>query len=100
MKTCEKCTQKFTFQQVLKYFWKGYKNINCTNCNSSHKHASKNRILGGVSAGIGTFIGGMIMSYSNADIEFKLLIGFASSALFSLVSSSIFISFSSFVRED
>jgi CXXC-20-CXXC protein len=100
MQTCEKCTQKFTFQQVLKSFWKGYKNINCTNCNISYKHALKNRILGGTSVGIGTFIGAVMMSYSKTDIEFGLLIGLASSALFSLLSSSILISFSSFVRED
>jgi CXXC-20-CXXC protein len=100
MKRCSNYNREFTFKELFTSFWKGYKPIECNECNHVFSHKFKNRWLGGISIGITTFSAGMIMNNFKTEIGMKFLIGFLTISLLALALSSISMAFFSFEKDD
>ena len=100
MNNCNQCNHHFTFLQIFKSFWFGYKPIKCENCTNVYNHTFKNRLLGGVSIGVGGGIGCFIMLNYNANFGLKLLLGAICILSASLLLSAILFNFFSFEKED
>ena len=73
MQSCTSCTQKFSFGEVYKSFWFGYKTLVCSNCKTKYEHSFKNRWIGGGSIGLGVFIGGIVQYYVESSFGIKML---------------------------
>jgi CXXC-20-CXXC protein len=86
MEKCKSCHSKFSFLEIFKSFWKGYKPIECSHCHKTYEHTFKNRIIGGCIIGIGSFISVIMMSilnhyYHNNDFAIIFIVWLLSTVL-------------------
>lgn len=99
MQQCENCNRKFGFGQIFKSLWLAYKPIVCKHCNTVNEHTMKNRILTGLSIGIGGIIGGLFWALSESDKETKMLIVIVADVFFMLLLSTLVMFFFNFKKK-
>ena len=46
MYSCKNCEARFSFFEIFKSYWLGYKKLNCQECSAAYKHAGRNKVLG------------------------------------------------------
>ena len=100
MQSCQNCGQKFSFTQIYKSFWYGYRTLVCGNCKTNYEHSFKNRWIGGVSVGLAVFFGGLVQSFAEFSTGYKLLVGALTVIFIGLLFSSICVSFLTFEKEE
>ncbi|WP_375324808.1 TIGR04104 family putative zinc finger protein [Flagellimonas sp. GZD32] len=100
MQQCENCKQKISLGQIFKSFWlKAYGPIVCSQCNTVYEHTLKNRILAGLSVGLGTVVGGLFWALSEADRDSKFLIDLIATVFFIFVFSTLVMFLFNFKRK-
>lgn len=93
---CKNCRTTLSSKAILKSYWKGYKKFFCSNCATEYEFTFKDRLIGGIVIGISTLITGLIMSNSELDLIWKLMLGFLTMTIFSLALSILSVSFLTF----
>ena len=99
MQHCQNCDRKFTFGELFKSLWLGYKPLQCPNCKTTYEHTSKNRVLCGLSIGLATIIGGVVLFGMETTLGLKTLISIVATTFFTLLFSGIILFFFSFEKE-
>ena len=75
----------FTFIQVLKSSWLGYKPLVCSKTNTKYNHSLKNRWLINLSGALGVFVGFTIAANTMPSLGLEILISAVASAFFVLL---------------
>jgi CXXC-20-CXXC protein len=81
MTKCKKCKKPFSSKLVCAYFWKGYKDFKCLNCQTNYQFSSKDRLIGGMVVGTSTFLSGLLMFTIELELMSKLGLGIVLSAV-------------------
>ena len=100
MEACNSCNKTFSYQQIFKSFWIGYRPIECSSCNTKYVHTYKNRWLIAGSGALGVFLGGIISSFSETSLGVKLLISALATSFFVLLFWFVCFPFFSFEQMD
>ena len=81
MTKCKKCKKPFSSKLVCAYFWKGYKDFKCLNCQTNYQFSSKDRLIGGMVVGTSTFLSSLLMFTIELELMSKLGLGIVLSAV-------------------
>jgi len=81
MTKCKKCKKPFSSKLVCAYFWKGYKDFKCLNCQTNYQFSSKDRLIGGMVVGTSTFLSSLLMFTIGLELMSKLGLGIVLSAV-------------------
>lgn len=98
MKKCNHCKTKFPTKTIFNSYWMGYKKFKCLHCQSEYEFTLKDRIIGGLVAGVSTFFTSMLVFTTELDIIWKFVIGVSSMVLLGIVFGFLSLSFLSFKR--
>jgi len=99
MQACKNCKQDFSFCQIYKSFWLGYRPITCANCGAKNGHSFRNRWLGGLTVGIGLLFGGLAQSALEISFTYKMLISALLTILIMTLLSRLFVRFMIFEKQ-
>jgi len=75
MQSCQNCGQKFSFAQIYKSFWYGYRTLVCHNCKTNYEHSFKNRWIGAAPVGLGILSGSLVQYVVEASKGYQILVG-------------------------
>lgn len=100
MQKCKNCKQEFSFRQIYKSFWLGYRPIECDHCKTKYEHSFGNRWLGGLSVGLGVFLGGLVQSYLEISMGYRMLIGALVTIFVVILFSGLLVSYLKFEKEE
>ncbi len=98
MKKCNQCKSELSTKTIFKSYWLGYKKVKCLHCQSEYEFTFKDRIIGGLVAGLSTFFSSILTFTVEVDWVWKIAIGLSSIVLFSIGFSYLSLSFLSLKR--
>jgi len=100
MQKCKNCKKEFSYRQIFKSFWKGYKPFQCSHCQTKYVHSFKNRWIVGFIIFIGTILASTLSFSSNAELAVKLTVNGVTLAFFIFLISSLSLYIFSFEEEE